>query len=264
MRLALILLARYFAWSASRSRSFSRRRSSAGTARPSGSSGAGGPDLGIPTFVLPADSGICTVRAGLRAAGMPPDLFPEQALEVSLWHEASYRDTAGRFGLPDRPQETNHFTQKTRGPAGGIFTPWLDHTVSLFLTGGVAERTDVLSVFPLGGPLWVLSEFPLILHGYNEGEVFARRFGLVNVSYQLAPIPAVDWLHLRCSGDYARVDFFSGHSLPHHNLTAAGADVIAAVFKGASLVVGYGYGFDAPRHNHSGAQEVHVLLEKKF
>ena len=40
--------------------------------------------------------------------------------------------------------------------------------------------------------------------------------------------------------------------------------MIAAVFKGTSLVVGYGYGFDAPRHNHSGAQEAHVLLEKKF
>ena len=183
MRLALVLLARYFAWRARRSRSFSRRRSSAGTARPSGSSGAGGPDLGIPTFVLPADSGIYTVRAGLRAAGMPPDLFPEQALEVSLWHEASYRDTAGRFGLPDRPQETNHFTQKTRGPAGGIFTPWLDHTVSLFLTGGVAERTDVLSVFPLGGPLWVLSEFPLILQGYNDCAVY-RAVGGVRGQYQ--------------------------------------------------------------------------------
>jgi hypothetical protein len=105
---------------------------------------------------------------------------------------------------------------------------------------------------------------PLILHGYNEGEVFARRFALVNASYQLAPIPAVDWLRLQFSGDYARVAFFPGHSLPHHKLTAAGADIIAAVFKGASLVVGYGYGFDAPRHNHSGAQEAHVLFEKKF
>jgi hypothetical protein len=215
-------------------------------------------------FVLPADSGIYTVRAGLRAGGIPPELFPKQALEVSFWHEARYRDTAGRFGLPDRPQETKHFTQKTWGRAGGVFTPWLDHTVSLFLTGGVAERTDVLSAFPLGGPLPFHSELPLMLHGYNQGEVFARRFGLINMSYQLTPIPAVDWLRLQLSGDYARVAFIPGHSLPHHNLTAAGADVIAAVFKGASLVVGYGYGFDAPRHDHSGAQEAHVLFEEKF
>ena len=215
-------------------------------------------------FVLPADSWIYTVRAGLRAGGSPPELFPKRALEVSIWHEASYRDTAGRFGLPAQPQETQHFTQKTWARAGGIFTPWLEHTVSGFLTGGVAEQTDVLSVFLLGGPLPFHSELPLILHGYNQGEVFAQRFALVNLSYQLAPIPAVDWLRLQVSGDYAWVDYFPGHSLPHRNLTAAGLDVIAAVFKGATLVVGYGYGFDAPRHDHAGAQEVHVLVEKKF
>jgi hypothetical protein len=215
-------------------------------------------------FVLPADSAIYTVRAGLRAGGIPPELFPKRALEVSIWHEASYRDAAGRFGLPDQPQETQHFTQKTWARAGGIFTPWLDHSVSVFLTGGVAERADVLSVFLLGGPLPFHSELPLLLHGYNQGEVFAQRFALVNLSYQLAPIPAVDWLQVQVSGDYAWVDYFPGHSLPHRNLTAAGLDVIAAVFKGATLVVGYGYGFDAPRPDHAGAQEVHVLFEKKF
>ncbi len=216
------------------------------------------------SFALPADTGVFKARAGLRAGGVPPELFPKQALEVSIWHEVSYRGSAERFGFPDQPQETKHFTQKTWGRAGGIFTPWLDHTISLFLTGGVAETTDVLSTFLLGGPLPFHSEFPLILHGYNQGEVFARRFGLINLTYQLAPLPAVHWLRLQFNGDYARVDYFPGHSLPHHNLTAAGADVIAEVFKGISLVVGYGYGFEAPRHDHSGAQEIHVLFEKKF
>jgi len=141
---------------------------------------------------------------------------------------------------------------------------WLDHTVSLFLTGGVAEKADVLSVFLLGGPFQFHSELPLILHGYNEGEIFARQFVLVNASYQLAPIPGVDWLRLQFSGDYARVVFFPGYSLPHHNLTSAGVDVITAVTKRATLVFGYGYGFDAPRGDHAGAQEAHILFEHKF
>lgn len=216
------------------------------------------------TFRLPADSAIYSFRAGLRAGGIPPELFPKEALEISVYHEASYRGTAGRFGLPDRPQQTDHFTQRTWARAGGIFPVWLDHTVSLFLTGGVAEKADVLSVFPLGGPFRFHGDLPLILHGYNEGEVFARRFALVNASYQLAPIQGVDWLRLQFSGDYARVDFFSDHSLPHHNLTSAGADIIAALTKTATLVFGYGYGFDAPRGNHAGAQEAHILLEYKF
>jgi len=43
-----------------------------------------------------------------------------------------------------------------------------------------------------------------------------------------------------------------------------GSDVIAALTKSITLAVGYGYGFDAPRPGHNGAQEGHLLLEKKF
>lgn len=215
-------------------------------------------------FHLPADSAIYSLLGGIRVGGVPPELFPKQALEVSVWHEASYRDRSGRFGLPERPQETNHFTQRSWARGGGVFAPWLDHTVSLFLTGGMAEDTDALSVFRLGGALRFQSELPLILHGYNAGEVFARRFGLVNASYQLAPIPGVNWFRLQLSGDYARVDYFSGHSLPHRNLAGAGADAITALTKSATLVLGYGYGFDAPRGHHAGGQEAHILFEVKF
>ncbi len=215
-------------------------------------------------FRLPADSAIYSFRAGLRVGGIPPELFPKQALEVSVWHELSYRATAGSFGLPEQPQETNHFTQRTWIRAGGILSPWLDHTVSLFLTGGVAETTDVLSVFRMGGALRFQRELPLILRGYNVGEVFARRFGLVNASYQFAPIPGVDWFRLQLAADYAYVDYFSDHSLPHHNLVGAGADAITTIAKIATLVVGYGYGFNAPRGDHEGGHEIHVLLEVKF
>jgi hypothetical protein len=62
-------------------------------------------------FRLPDDTAIYTARAGIRVGGVPPELFPKRALEVSIWHEANYRDHAGRYGLPERPQESEPFTQ---------------------------------------------------------------------------------------------------------------------------------------------------------
>jgi len=220
-----------------------------------------------PAFRLPADSAIYSVRGGVRIGGIPPELFPKQALELSVYHEAKYRATDSSYGLPERPQETEHFTQRTWARAGGIFTPWLDHSVSLFVTGGIAEDTDALSVFRLGGSLRFRSDLPLILHGYNAGEVFARRFALVNASYQLPPIPGIDWFRLQLSGDYAWVSFLSDHPLPRRNLFGAGVDAIFALdalTKNATLVIGYGHGFDAPRGDRTGGHDAHILFEKKF
>jgi hypothetical protein len=213
---------------------------------------------------LPPDSAIYSVRAGIRAGGVPPELFPEKAVELSVWHEVSYRDTPGRFGLPERLEETQHFTQRSWARAGGIATPWSNHTVSLFLTAGAAEDTDVLSVFRLGGVLRFRSELPLLLHGYSAEEIFARRFLLVNASYRLPPVPGVERLRLQLSGDYAQVDYFSGHALPHRGLAGAGADLTIALTERATLVVGYGYGFHAPRDGRLGGQEAHALFEMRF
>jgi hypothetical protein len=52
-------------------------------------------------FRLPEDSALYRVRAGIRLGGVPPALFPESTVELSLWHQLSYRATAGRFGLPE-------------------------------------------------------------------------------------------------------------------------------------------------------------------
>lgn len=215
-------------------------------------------------FRLPPDSAIYSLRGGLRAGGVPPELFPKTTLEVSLWHEASYRDRAGRYGLPDRPQETEHFTQRSWVRVGGIVTPFENNTMRLFLTAGAAEDTDVLSVFRLGGALWLRSELPLVLHGYNAGEVFARRFWLLNASYRLPPLPGLERVRLQLSGDYAGVDYFTGHRLPRRGLTGAAADITVALTEGATILLGYGYGFDAPRGHRFGGQEAHLLFEVKF
>jgi hypothetical protein len=225
-------------------------------------------DTGLDTahrFRLPDDTAVYTARAGIRVGGVPPELFPKQALEVSVWHEANYRDQAGRYGLPERPQESEHFTQRSWARVGGIFSPWLGHSVSLFATGGIAEDTDELSVFRMGGVFRFASELPLSIHGYNSGEIFAKRFGLINASYRLAPIPGIRWFQLQLAGDYAHVHYLAGHKLPHRDLPGAGLDAVFPFSESTTLVVGYGYAFDAPRGGgHTGGQEAHVLFESKF
>jgi hypothetical protein len=123
-------------------------------------------------FRLPEDSAIYRVRAGIRLGGVPPDLFPESTVELSLWHQLSYREAAGRYGLAERPQQTEHLTQETWIRLGGIYSFW-GTQASAFLNAGIAEDTDALSAFRLGGSLRLRAEFPLVLHGYNVDEIFA-------------------------------------------------------------------------------------------
>lgn len=215
-------------------------------------------------FRLPADSAIYSARAGIRVGGVPPELFPREALELSIYHQVSYRDNARTFGLPDQPQRTRHFTQQTWARALAMLTPWLEHTVAVSFTGGIAENTDALSAFRMGGPFRLRDEFPLVVHGYNTEEVFARRFVLTNASYRFAPVPAMDWLRLQFSGDHAHVHYLRGRSLPHRDLWGLGADVIAALDTDTTAVLGYGYGFNAPRGDRRGGQQIHLLFEKKF
>ena len=214
-------------------------------------------------FRLPENSAIYDVRVGVRLGGVPPELFPNAAAELSLWHTVSYRGNAGRYGLPERPQETEHLTQRTWIRLGGIYPFW-GTQVSAFLNGGIAEDTDPLSAFRLGGGLRLRAEFPYMLHGYNIEEVFARRFFLVNLAYRFPIWPDQDRVHLQLLADYARVDYVRGHRLPRSSLAGVGANLSFALTKRITLAVGYGYGIDAPRHGAFGGHEIDTQFEIKF
>jgi hypothetical protein len=214
-------------------------------------------------FRLPENSAIYDVRAGFRLGGVPPELFPNAALELSLWHTVSYRDQAGRYGYPGQPQETEHFTERTWTRLGGVFTFW-DTQASAFLNAGIAEDTDALSAFRMGGGLRLRAEFPLLLHGYYVEEIFARRFWLVNLAYRFPIWPGQDLVHLQLLADYARVDYVQGHSLPHTGLAGVGANLSVALTKRIDLVVGYGYGIDAPRGRSFGGHEIDAQFEFKW
>ena len=215
-------------------------------------------------FRLPENSAIYDARVGVRLGGVPPELFPKAAAELSLWHAVSYRDNAGRYGLPERPQETEHLTQRTWARLGGIYTFSGTQQASAFLNAGIAEDSDPLSSFRLGGGLRLRAEFPLMLHGYNIEEIFARSFVLVNLAYRFPVWPDQDRVHLQLLADYAWVDYLPGHHLPRNNLGGVGASLSVALTKRIMLVVGYGYGINAPRNGGFGGHEIDTQFEFKW
>src|SRR5262249_23374671 len=215
-------------------------------------------------FQLPPDTGLFTGRVGLRLGGVPPELLPKLALEASAWYEASYRTSTGTFGFPERPESLESLTQRAWGRVAVVYQPIEGHTIELTVTAGLSKDADLLSSFRLGSALPFRSEFPLILHGYFVEEVFAKRFWLVNASYRLPAWPGQRSVFLRVSGVLAGVSYTAGHQLPRDRLGGAGADLSIAFTPRVTMVMGYGYGFDAPRNGGFGGQMAHALIEVKF
>jgi hypothetical protein len=215
-------------------------------------------------FELPLDTGLFTGRVGLRLGGVPPELLPALALEASAWYEATYRAETRAFGFPERPERLESFTQRAWGRVAAVVEPAEGHTVEVLLTAGLSRDADLLSSFRLGSALPFRSEFPLILHGHFVEEVFAKRFWLLNASYRFPAWPGSRRVQLRIGGDIAGVDYVSGHRLPRKHLRGVGGDLSVAVTPRVTVVVGYGYGFDAPRNGGFGGHEAHALVELKF
>jgi hypothetical protein len=174
-------------------------------------------------FRLPPDTFLGTGRVGVRLGGVPPELLPDVALELSVWYEGRYRVEAGTYGLPERPERLAHLTHRGWARLGGVATPVAGHTAELWLTGGMAEDTDPLSAFRLGSALPFRSEVPLLLHGYYVEEVFARRFWLVNLSYRFPLWPGARRVQLRVAVDYARVSSVTSAAITSHAAISAGS-----------------------------------------
>ncbi len=215
-------------------------------------------------FRLPSDSLVYNGRAGVRIGGEPPELFPDLALELSVWYEASYRESAAAYGFAADPIRTEHLGQQLWGRAGSIFTVTRTQTIRAFLTAGAGADLDALTSYRLGSALPFRREFPLVLHGYYVDEIFARRFWLVNLAHRFPLWPDGDRVRLQLSFDYAQVDYLPRHVLPRSTLRGVGADLTISVRSGITLVLGYGYGIDAPRNSGFGGHEANVLLEFKL
>jgi hypothetical protein len=214
-------------------------------------------------FRLPENSALYEARAGIRLGGIPPELYPGAALELSVWHGVAYRENAGRYGFAEQPQESKSLTHRTWARVGGTYGIW-GGQASGYLNAGIAEDTDALSAFRMGGGLRMRTEFPLLLRGYNTDEIFARRYVLINLSYRFPIWPGQDRVHLELVGDYARVDYVTSHHLPRSGLAGVGATLSVALTRGLTLAAGYGYGVDSPRNRGFGGHEVTTLLEYKY
>jgi len=215
-------------------------------------------------FELPPDTGLFTGRVGLRLGGVPPELLPALAVEASAWYEATYRTETGTYGFSERPERLESLSQRAWGRVAAVVAPLDGHTVEVLLTAGLSHDADQLSSFRLGSALPFRSELPLILHGYFVEEVFAKRFWLLNASYRFPAWPGSRRVTLRIGGDIAGVDYLAGHRLPREHLRGVGGDLSVAFTPRVTLVVGYGYGFDAPRNGGFGGHEAHALIELKF
>jgi hypothetical protein len=214
-------------------------------------------------FRLPENTAIYDMRVGVRLGGVPPELFPNAAIEASVWHIFSYRDNAGHYGFAQELQETDHFTQRTWTRLGATYTFGVQQ-VSAFFNAGIAENTDALSTFRMGGGLRLRAEFPLLLHGFYVEEIFARSFWLMNFAYRFPIWPGQDLVHLQLLGDVAQVNYIQGHHLPRSTLAGVGFNLSVAVTKRIDLVVGYGYGVNAPRGNGFGGQEFDAQFQFKY
>ena len=106
------------------------------------------------------------------------------------------------------------------------------------------------------------SEFPLILPGYDEGELSARGFVLGSASYTV-PLDAARRWRLSTGGSTARIAFTAG--VPQARKTNSGLDLGLAYHSqdagSWTAVLVYGHAFDAMRNDHRGSDSVTLTVE---
>ena len=209
-------------------------------------------------FRVPDDMGIFSVRTGLRFGGREPTLFPDLAMELSIWYEGQFRTKSDLYGFDDREiQSQSHLFW---GEAFLAYTfPKLKHTIAINLTAGTSIEADRLSAYRLGGFLPMVNEFPLSLPGYYYQELTARRFALAAGNYIL-PLDHNRRWNITATAATATVDYLPGLDQPGSWNSGVGGGVFytSATWR---VMVGYGYGIDAIRSGGRGAQSIGFLLQ---
>jgi hypothetical protein len=212
-------------------------------------------------FKLPNDGSDFRVRTGLRYGGIEPTLFPELAMELSVWYEGQFRTDSGRYGFDgDRVVEPD--THLFWSSAALSYTlPESKQNFFVRLTAGTSAEADRLSAYRLGGFLPLVAEYPLSIPGYFFQEFSARDFALINASY-LVPIAPNERWNLVFNGATANIDYLSDTEQTGHWVSGVGAGILyrspSDQFK---VIVAYGYGIDARRADGQGANSVCLLFQ---
>jgi hypothetical protein len=217
------------------------------------------------SFALPANRENTFLRAGLRFAGKEPMLYPDLAMEVSVWFERQWRFNGSTYGFADDPLQVQPTTDLYWLYAGLSYA-WTNtgHQFTFGLTAGGSENTDRFSAWRLGGVLPLASEFPLTLPGYYYQELSARRFVHLSGSYVM-PLSRDHRWQARLEAASACLDYLPGFAQPSRWQTGVGTDLCytsrSQVWR---VIVRYGYGFNALRDGHEGAHSVGLLFQYNF
>ncbi len=217
-----------------------------------------------PAFRIPDDLRHLNLRAGLRWGGRAPVLFPKVAMELSAWHETSFRSPATSYGFAsDRSVENRSHLFWTRALLTYTL-PEKEHHFSLSLTAGASTRTDRFSAYRLGGFLPLVAEFPLNIPGYYAQEITAQEFALANGFYSIPLDSEKRWFLALMVGS-ANVNYLQGFEQAGHWHTGAGGGIrYRSRNKAWQVALGYGYGFNALRKASKGAHSVGILLQYDF
>lgn len=218
-------------------------------------------DETAPNFVIPPDHGSMHLRAGLRYGGEEPVMNPDVAMELSGWYEAQFREHAGPYGYND-DRAMNSVVHLFWARALFVYTlPESKQSFGLSVTVGGSLHNDRLSAYRLGGDLPLSAEFPLILPGYYFQEISAREFVNLTAQYSV-PIDPSKQFRLTGIGSLAEVDYLPTLSQKEHLHSGAGLGLEYRSRSGVwSLLVGYGYGFNATRSDGRSGQNIGVLCQ---
>lgn len=215
-------------------------------------------------FKLPDNRVSTFARAGLRLAGTEPMLYPDLSMEVSLWFEHQWRVDNGTYGFAgDRRIQP---TTDLYWLYAGLSYAWTNtgNQFTFALTAGGSENADRFSAWRLGGVLPLAAELPLTLPGYYYQEISARRFVHVSAAY-VAPLSRDHRWQLRLGAASAYVDYIPGLAQPGHWQTGVGPSLsFTSRSEVWRVILRYGYGFNALRNGHEGAQSIGVLYQYDF
>ena len=215
-----------------------------------------------PGFQVPEDRTTLKLRTGLRWGGIEPTLFPSLAMELSIWYEGQFRSDHGTYGFAADPYDTQPQSHLFWTRAALSYTlPQSQQSFTAQLMGGTSVDADRFSAYRIGGSLPLTSEFPLSLPGYFYEEFSARQYLLFSGSYLLPLDPGKHW-NLDFDAATAVVDYLPGTGQPGNWLSGIGGGLLyRAKSDRWKVIVDYGYGLDAIRDGHRGANTIGVLLQ---
>jgi len=218
-------------------------------------------DTTAANFQLPDNGLTYSVRTGLRWGGIEPTLFPELAMELSVWYEGLLRSDAGRYGLAgDREIESASHLFWSAAALSYTF-PESKQNVFVRLIAGTSVDADRFSAYRLGGFLPLIAEYPLSVPGYFYQEFSARQFALLNASYLLPIAPDQRW-NLSFTAATAVMDYLPGTGQPNNSVSGIGAGILyRAPSDKFRCIVSYGYGLNAGRGGGRGANSVSFLMQ---